>query len=165
MSSPPARPCSSLIRRDLAAASATGANTADQLTSYYAMSTLYGLSDLGQGVHVGLAEFEPNSAIDINAYRSCYGMHTSVSYVTIDGGAGSGTGSGEAGGRRHLPVNTRAMDRRVRARAIHGTRRAPPHTLMRPRTTRSPPSIARPARPVAELPARQAPPGPSTVRT
>lgn len=78
------------------AARANGGFTANQLASHYAMSPLYGLGDLGQGVGVALAEFEPNSAADIAAYRSCYGVRTSVSYVPVDGGAGGGTGSGEA---------------------------------------------------------------------
>jgi subtilase family serine protease len=78
------------------AAQADGGYTANQLASYYAMTPFYQLGDLGQGVHVALAEFEPDSAADISAYAACYGLHTSVSYTLVDGGAGSGSGSGEA---------------------------------------------------------------------
>jgi subtilase family serine protease len=45
---------------------------------------------------VAVYELEPNAASDIAAYQSCYGTHTSVSYVKVDGGAGSGAGSGES---------------------------------------------------------------------
>jgi hypothetical protein len=83
-----------------AAASSTaqenGSYTANQLASYYAMPPLYQLGDFGQGVRVALAELEPDSPADISAYAACYGLHTRVSYTLVDGGAGSGTGSGEA---------------------------------------------------------------------
>jgi subtilase family serine protease len=78
------------------AAQAVGSYTANQLASYYAMTPFYQLGDLGQGVHVALAEFEPDSAADISAYAACYGVHTSVGYTLVNGGAGSGSGSGEA---------------------------------------------------------------------
>jgi subtilase family serine protease len=74
----------------------TGSYTANELASYYLMSPFYGQGDLGSGVRVGLFELEPNSTSDISAYKSCYGISTSVSYVKVDGGAGSGTGGGEA---------------------------------------------------------------------
>ncbi len=86
------RPCAAATQ----AAQAYGSYTADQLAAHYGMSPLYGLNDLGQGVHVALAEFEPDSPADISAYLSCYQLRTTVSYVRVDGGAGSGSGSGEA---------------------------------------------------------------------
>jgi len=73
-----------------------GSLTADQLASYYGMSPLYAMSDLGQGVHVALAEFEDNSASDVTAYLSCYGLSTTVNYIPVDGGPAAGAGSGEA---------------------------------------------------------------------
>src|SRR6185312_15659686 len=36
------------------------------------------------------------SPSDVAAYQACYGTHTSVGYVPVDGGAGSGPGEGEA---------------------------------------------------------------------
>ena len=57
---------------------------------------MYGLGDLGSGVRVALYELEPNLPSDITAYKKCYGVSTSVSYHKVDGGAGSGAGSGEA---------------------------------------------------------------------
>ena len=77
-------------------AQADGSFTADELASYYGMSPLYGMNDLGQGVHVALAEFEDNSASDITAYLSCYGISTTVNYIPVDGGPPAGAGSGEA---------------------------------------------------------------------
>jgi subtilase family serine protease len=77
-------------------AGSQGTYTADQLAGYYEMPPLYGMGDLGQGVHIALAEFEPDSPGDISAYESCYGLSTPVSYTEVDGGAGTGSGSGEA---------------------------------------------------------------------
>jgi hypothetical protein len=78
------------------ASSRFGAFTAGELASYYLMTPLYGLGDLGRGVHVALFELEPNSTGDINNYKRCYGIHTAITYRKVDGGAGSGPGSGEA---------------------------------------------------------------------
>ena len=86
------KPCSAAI----AARQADGSFTSDQLASYYGMSPLYSLGDLGQGARVALAEFTPDSPSDIAAYQACYGLDASVSYVPVDGGAGTGAGSGEA---------------------------------------------------------------------
>ena len=87
--------------RSRAAAAVTAAEedsgyTANQLASYYLMSPFYGQGDLGSGVRVALYELEPNSTSDIAAYETCYGVSTSVTYKKVDGGAGSGAGSGEA---------------------------------------------------------------------
>jgi subtilase family serine protease len=78
------------------AANSFGSETANELASYYAIPGLYKLGDLGQGVHIALAEFEPNSPSDIATYKSCYGLNTPVTYYTVDGGPGTGAGSGEA---------------------------------------------------------------------
>lgn len=75
-------------------ASRNGGRTANEMASHYGMSTLYGLGDLGRGVRVALAEFEPNLSSDINAYKSCYGIHNSIAYIHINGGVGSGPGAG-----------------------------------------------------------------------
>ncbi len=79
-----------------AAASANTALTPSQLAAHYGLAPLYGLGDLGKGQRVALVEFEPNLASDVSSYKSCYGIGTTVSYVTVDGGAGTGAGSGEA---------------------------------------------------------------------
>ena len=54
------------------------------------------MGDLGQGVRVGILELEPNKTSDIAAYKKCYGISTKVNYIKVDGGAGSGSGLGEA---------------------------------------------------------------------
>ncbi|HEY8081735.1 MAG TPA: protease pro-enzyme activation domain-containing protein, partial [Acidimicrobiales bacterium] len=78
------------------AASFLNSFTAGGLASYYAMAPLYTLGDLGQGVHVAIMEFEPNSPADITAYQQCYKTSATVSYKMVDGGVGTGTGQGEA---------------------------------------------------------------------
>ena len=86
------QPCSA------ASSTATGQNahTADQIASAYDFSGLYGAGDSGAGVTVAIYELEPNLPSDIAAYQACYGTHVPVSYVPVDGGVGSGAGSGEA---------------------------------------------------------------------
>jgi hypothetical protein len=73
-----------------------GSNTAGVFAEYYGTNLLYQLGDLGQGQKVAVVEFEPNTTADINAYKKCYGVTTKVSYLNVDGGAGTGAGSGEA---------------------------------------------------------------------
>jgi subtilase family serine protease len=72
------------------------AYTANKLATAYSFSSLYSASDLGAGQTVAIFELEPNEASDISAYKSCYGISTSVTYIEEDGGAGTGYGSGEA---------------------------------------------------------------------
>jgi subtilase family serine protease len=71
-------------------------NTADVFAAYYGMNQLYSLGDLGQGQKIAVVEFEPNDPNDVNAYKKCYGITTKVNYFKVDGGAGTGTGLGEA---------------------------------------------------------------------
>ncbi len=79
-----------------AAASDAWPDTINVFADYYGMSQLYGLDDFGQGERIAVMEFEPNLPSDISAYESCYGISTPVTYITVDGGAGTGAGSGEA---------------------------------------------------------------------
>lgn len=79
-----------------AAAPSQEAYTTDQIAFAYGLPGLYGAGDTGAGVTVAVYELEPNDASDIAAYQSCYGTHAAVSYVHVDGGAGSGPGTGEA---------------------------------------------------------------------
>ncbi len=78
------------------AAPRQSAYTADQLASAYTFSSLYQAGDEGQGQTVAVYELEPDDPNDIATFQACYGTHTSVAYTTVDGGAGSGPGSGEA---------------------------------------------------------------------
>jgi subtilase family serine protease len=73
-----------------------GAYTADQIATAYGFSGLYQSGDLGQGVTIGVYELEPDAPSDIAAYQSCYRTNVNVSYVKVDGGAGTGAGQGEA---------------------------------------------------------------------
>jgi len=83
-----------------AAAAAAGptqsAYTANQIASAYGFSSLYAAGDVGAGTTIALYELEPDDPADIAAYQTCYGTHASVSYVSVDGGAGRGAGGGEA---------------------------------------------------------------------
>jgi hypothetical protein len=73
-----------------------GGLTADQLAGYYNMSSMYGLGDFGQGASVALVEFEPNLKSDVTSYQKCYKIPNTVTYIKLDGGAGTGAGVGEA---------------------------------------------------------------------
>jgi len=77
-------------------AAAGGPLTMNQLAGAYDFSPLYAQGRLGAGVTIGLYELEPFDSSDVALFDSCYGISTSVSTVSVDGGAGSGPGSGEA---------------------------------------------------------------------
>ncbi|MGH2862005.1 MAG: protease pro-enzyme activation domain-containing protein [Solirubrobacteraceae bacterium] len=79
-----------------AASTADGSYMAGQIASAYGMSSYYGAGDQGAGVTIALYELEPFSASDVAAYQACYGTDAKVRTVAVDGGAGSGAGSGEA---------------------------------------------------------------------
>jgi subtilase family serine protease len=76
-------------------ATQNGAYTADQIASAYGFPGLYAAGDQGQGQTIAEYELEPDDPNDIAAYQSCYGTHASISYVQVDGGAGTGAGGGE----------------------------------------------------------------------
>ncbi|HEV3054992.1 MAG TPA: protease pro-enzyme activation domain-containing protein [Solirubrobacteraceae bacterium] len=86
------QPCAAAIT----AAPTQFAYTADQLASAYTFSSLYQAGDQGHGQTIALYELEPDDPNDIATFQSCYGTHASVAYTQVDGGAGSGPGSGEA---------------------------------------------------------------------
>ncbi len=86
------QPCSTAV----STAGSNGVYTADQIASAYRFSSLYGAGDEGAGQTIALFELEPNLTSDIAKYQKCYGTSTSVSYVKVDGGAGTGAGGGEA---------------------------------------------------------------------
>jgi subtilase family serine protease len=73
-----------------------GAYTADQIATAYGFSGVYAGGDFGQGVTVAAYELESDSPSDIAAYQHCYGTHTRIAYVKVDGGVGTGPGNGEA---------------------------------------------------------------------
>ncbi len=77
-------------------ATAIGGYTAAEIASAYGFDDLYAAGDGGSGTTVALFELEPYSATDIANYQSCYGTNTSITNINVDGGPGSGAGSGEA---------------------------------------------------------------------
>ena len=86
------QPCAAVS----AAAPTQGAYTDDQIASAYGFGGLYAAGDEGAGTTVAVYELEPNDPADIATFQACYGTHASISYVHVDGGAGSGAGSDEA---------------------------------------------------------------------
>jgi subtilase family serine protease len=78
------------------AAANTGGYTANQLATAYGFSTLYGDGLQGTGQTIGIYELEPYTASDITAYKTCYGIATSVTNTNVDGGPSSSAQSGEA---------------------------------------------------------------------
>ncbi len=75
----------------------TFANTADDLAFDYRFTGIYKSGDFGQGVNVGIVEFnEPNRPSDISAYQRCYKTNAKVTYVPVDGFHKQGAGEGEA---------------------------------------------------------------------
>ena len=62
----------------------------------YIFSDLYQAGDEGAGVTVALFELEPVSPTDISTFLTCYDLNTTVTYTEVDGGAGTGSGAGEA---------------------------------------------------------------------
>jgi subtilase family serine protease len=78
-----------------------GGYTADQIASAYGLPGLYGAGDFGAGQTIAVLELEPYSPSDIEHYAGCYTINgqpinPQVANVLVDGGAGSGVGSGEA---------------------------------------------------------------------
>jgi hypothetical protein len=85
-------PCAAAVT----AAAGVHANTDQTIAGAYGFDSLYAAGDEGQGVTVAIYELEPDDPADIAAFQSCYGTHAQISYVRVDGGAGSGAGSDEA---------------------------------------------------------------------
>ena len=88
----PAFPCSSAT---VTAYSFTS-YTANQLASAYSFTGLYDDGDFGTGATVALFELEPFEASDIARFQQCYDTDVPVTAIKVDGGAGKGSGSGEA---------------------------------------------------------------------
>jgi subtilase family serine protease len=87
-----ARPCQAAVHK----AAASNGWTFPQLAAAYSISGLYARGHLGAGTRVALFELDAWSPRDVAQFQRCYGTHVPVKAVGIDGGAGSGPGSGEA---------------------------------------------------------------------
>ncbi len=70
--------------------------TPSQIASHYGLSSFYAAGDEGSGVTIALYELEPFSPGDVAAYQACMGTSTTVDVTAVDGGPGTGSGSGEA---------------------------------------------------------------------
>ncbi len=77
-------------------ATASGGYTISQIAAAYQFSSLYAQGRFGQGVTIAAVELEPFLASDLASFEACYGIRTPVSVVPVDGGAGVGSGQGEA---------------------------------------------------------------------
>ncbi len=78
-----------------------GGFTDDEIASAYGLSGLYQAGDFGAGQTVAVLELEPYDLADIQHYARCYSLNgqplnPQIANVTVDGGPGSGSGSGEA---------------------------------------------------------------------
>ncbi|MGC8513593.1 MAG: protease pro-enzyme activation domain-containing protein, partial [Acidimicrobiales bacterium] len=74
-----------------------GGYTGNQLATAYGFSTgAYSHGMLGQGETIALYELEPYAPSDVNAFETCYGINTTVNEISVDGGAGTGPGTGES---------------------------------------------------------------------
>lgn len=70
--------------------------TAADIAAHYGLAQRYEEGDYGQGTKIAVLELEPNLPSDISAYKACYRISTKVNYIKVNGGVGSGAGSGEA---------------------------------------------------------------------
>jgi Pro-kumamolisin, activation domain/IPT/TIG domain len=73
--------------------------TDDQVAHAYGADGLYAAGDLGVGQTVAIFELEPFARADVQAFDACYlgADHSSqIQTVNVDGGPGTGVGSGEA---------------------------------------------------------------------
>ena len=84
---------------DATSQQAFGALTDQQVAASYGLDPLYGAGDVASGQTVDVYELEPFLTSDLQGFEECYfgADHTSLLTVTpVDGGPGSGPGSGEA---------------------------------------------------------------------
>ncbi len=78
-------------------AQAAGGYTGDQLATAYGFTAgAYSKGMLGSGETIALYELEPYAPSDVSTFDSCYGVNPTVNEVNVDGGAGTGPGSGES---------------------------------------------------------------------
>ena len=77
-------------------APAQGAYTDNEIAGAYGFDALYAAGDEGAGTTIAVYELEADDPADIAAFANCYGTHSAISYVKVDGGAGVGPGSDEA---------------------------------------------------------------------
>jgi len=78
-------------------AQTSGGYTGNQLATAYGFSAgAYSHGLLGSGETIALYELEPYATSDVSTFESCYDVTTTVNEINVDGGAGTGPGSGES---------------------------------------------------------------------
>jgi subtilase family serine protease len=70
-----------------------GGETADEIATAYQLQGLYQAGDLGAGQTIALFEQEAYEPFDVETYQACYGTHTSITNVNVDGGPPPSEGS------------------------------------------------------------------------
>jgi hypothetical protein len=76
-----------------------GALTLDQVAAAYGLDPLYQAGDLAAGQVIDVIEYEPFDRSDVKAFDECYfgaDRTGQIAVTSVDGGPGSGPGSGEA---------------------------------------------------------------------
>ncbi len=79
-----------------------GGLTDEQIANAYGVTNLYQAGDVASGQHIGVFELEPFSTADLTAFDRCFfpsqytAMLGRTHVVTVDGGPGTGPGSGES---------------------------------------------------------------------
>ena len=89
------RPCAAAT----VGARAYGGWTDDQIAKAYGLNGLYESGDLGRGETIAVFELEPYLTSDIRTFDECYfgqDRTSDITDVSVDGGAGRGSGEGEA---------------------------------------------------------------------
>ncbi len=78
------------------AASAAGGYTANDIAAAYGVTPLWDAGAQGQGTTIAIYELEPFSNSDVASFQACFHSSASVTVIPVDGGAGTGPGTGEA---------------------------------------------------------------------
>ncbi|WP_249009980.1 S8 family serine peptidase [Conexibacter sp. DBS9H8] len=78
-----------------AAAASAGGDTAPQLATGYDFNGLYAQGFLGAGQSAAVLEYGGFHNVNLTGFTACYHLHTPVSRVSVDGGAGAPAGSSE----------------------------------------------------------------------
>ncbi|MCL5446956.1 MAG: protease pro-enzyme activation domain-containing protein, partial [Actinobacteria bacterium] len=73
-------------------AETSGSYTAGQIAQAYGFTAAYGSGHLGAGETMALYELAPYSAGSVSTFENCYGISTSVTSISVDGGTAAGTG-------------------------------------------------------------------------
>ncbi len=73
-------------------AETSGSYTAGQIAQAYGFTAAYRSGHFGAGETMALYELAPYSASSVSTFENCYGISTSVTSISVDGGTAAGTG-------------------------------------------------------------------------